>query len=314
LFNKELKMKEISVFISYSRKDSDFCKMLASKLEKNGVKVWIDTSQIDAGFVWRDEIAYAIAENDHFLVILSYHSRSSNEVKREIEHALNLSKSVIPIKIDDSDLPLSLNILHYLDFYMGEFNKTFDELIHLLFQKAVSNIKRTRPKLSLRDSKRKLTSQEIIKTIKNYDFFCVEADWTRQWHNPRGKGINNNFSLFGEKVVYDKTTGLYWQRMGSEERYSLYSAKSYVMNLNNCTFGGLRVWRLPTFEEAMSLLKPQKNKNLLYINRLFDFKQEAILTSDESIQYDSYLVVSFIGGGLGLSIGDSFFVRAVCSS
>lgn len=306
-------MKQISVFISYSRKDSDFCNMLASKLRKNGVIVWVDTAQIEVGYEWRDEIAHAIENNEFFLVILSYYSRNSIEVKREIQHALNLSKVIIPIKIDDSDPPLSINILHHLDFYIGKFNEKFDELIHLLFHNAVSNEKRMKYAVFLRNSMRKLTSQEIISAVLKYDFFCVKTKWTRQWHNPKGKGINSDFSLFGEKVVHDKTTGLYWQRSGSEERYNLYSAKSYVMNLNKSTFGGFRVWRLPTVEEGMSLLRPQENNENLYMDGLFDSRQVAIWTSDESIQYDSNLVVSFIGGGLGLSIGDSFLVRAVCS-
>lgn len=52
-----------------------------------------------------------------------------------------------------------------------------------------------------------------------------------------------------------------------------------IKKLNQNGFAGFSDWRLPTLEEAMSLMEPRK-KNDLYINPIFDSKQRRIWTTD----------------------------------
>ena len=50
------------IFISYSRKDTEFTDKLAESLESRGLNVWIDRGDIIAGDQWRRQIVDAIEE------------------------------------------------------------------------------------------------------------------------------------------------------------------------------------------------------------------------------------------------------------
>jgi len=70
---------------------------------------------------------------------------------------------------------------------------------------------------------------------------------------PRHK-VDNRFSLTAnDDVVFDRSTGLYWDRSGSAELYSWQQAAEYVLSLNEQGYGGHRHWRLPTVNELFSI-------------------------------------------------------------
>ncbi len=58
-------------------------------------------------------------------------------------------------------------------------------------------------------------------------------------------------------------------------------ARQWIDALNQKGYAGFKDWRLPTLEEAMSLMEPRKNKNYLYIDPIFDATQRWIWTSDQ---------------------------------
>ncbi|MCF6148673.1 MAG: DUF1566 domain-containing protein [Candidatus Kuenenia sp.] len=86
-------------------------------------------------------------------------------------------------------------------------------------------------------------------------------------------------SLNGDYVVIDHATGLMWHQSGSSDYVSWNSAKDWIRNLNNRGYAGYQDWRLPTLEEAVSLLEPNKTNNL-YIDPVFDDKQWGIWSGD----------------------------------
>lgn len=92
--------------------------------------------------------------------------------------------------------------------------------------------------------------------------------------------IDNEYKLQGN-VVCDKVTGLTWQQSGSGFLVEFDDAKTYIARLNQENFAGCRDWRLPTLEEAKSLLEPIRNiHSVLYIDPIFDNKLIRIWTSD----------------------------------
>ncbi|NUM78266.1 DUF1566 domain-containing protein, partial [candidate division KSB1 bacterium] len=102
--------------------------------------------------------------------------------------------------------------------------------------------------------------------------------------NPDGKGIKHQYEIVkrhGEKLVVDHATGLTWQQSGSEGRINYFAAEKYILDLNNQNFGGCNDWRLPTLEEAMALMETKKNKDGLYIYKVFDENQRWIWTSSK---------------------------------
>ncbi len=98
------------IFISYSRKDSDFVDTLIGKLEEREFDVWLDREDIGGGAAWRAEISRAIRECDAFVVVLSTHSVDSINVTKELALADQHKRRIIPILIEDCEIP---DEMHY---------------------------------------------------------------------------------------------------------------------------------------------------------------------------------------------------------
>ncbi len=113
------------------------------------------------------------------------------------------------------------------------------------------------------------------------------------------KNSYENKSENGDNVVIDHATGLIWQQSGSDEVLDLPKAEQWIIDFNDKGYAGYSDWRLPTVEEAISLLEPGRNTSNLYIDPVFDTKQTGIWTGDKNTR-DSYLkgawCVRFDGG------------------
>ncbi|MBL7050379.1 MAG: DUF1566 domain-containing protein [Nitrospira sp.] len=106
------------------------------------------------------------------------------------------------------------------------------------------------------------------KSYAGFDGYCTIN------HRYDPKSINE------DKVVMDYTTGLMWHHSGSETIMNWNKAKDWIMNLNSSGYAGYQDWRLPTVEEAASLLEPSKS-NDLFIDPVFSNMQEYFWTGDE---------------------------------
>ena len=80
-------------------------------------------------------------------------------------------------------------------------------------------------------------------------------------------------------TVSDLTTGRMWQRGGSEIN-SIRTIQKWVAELNRTGFAGYHDWRLPTFEEALSLAVKKKNSRELYLHPCFSVAQPFVFTVD----------------------------------
>ena len=85
------------IFISYSRKDKDFVKILHSELTKLNRDVWVDWEDIPPIVDWYQEIMMAIESTDNFIFILSSDAVDSQPCRAEIEYAVKHQKRLIPI-------------------------------------------------------------------------------------------------------------------------------------------------------------------------------------------------------------------------
>jgi hypothetical protein len=98
-------------------------------------------------------------------------------------------------------------------------------------------------------------------------------------YNPEGSTegylVDNGDGL----TVTDLTTKLMWQRGGSEIN-SIRTIQKWLEELNREDFAGHNDWRLPTFEEALSLAVKTKNSWELYLHPCFSAAQPFIFTSD----------------------------------
>jgi hypothetical protein len=87
-------------------------------------------------------------------------------------------------------------------------------------------------------------------------------------------------------------------------------AENYIRELNKKGVAGYNDWRLPTLEEAMSLMELSKKNGDLYIDPVFDKTQRWIWTADKFPAGVAW-VVGFYGGHCLYGLYVSRYVRAV---
>ncbi|MDD4651114.1 MAG: tetratricopeptide repeat protein [Methanothrix sp.] len=110
------------VFISYSHKDSPFILKLAEYLRNFRISIWIDNRNLDGGQIWNEEIKKALQECNYFLIALSAYSEKSEEVKKELDAALSSGRAIVPIMIEDCNIPVEIGSLQCIDFKKRDLN------------------------------------------------------------------------------------------------------------------------------------------------------------------------------------------------
>ncbi len=165
-------------------------------------------------------------------------------------------------------------------------------------------------KITFREEPSTLSMLEIGNMLHKNDFFDnVE--------NINARGFINQYeekTIKNCKVVIDNASGLMWQHSGSANSMKFNDAKIWVKHLNSQTFAEYSNWRLPTIEEAMSLIENKKSNKSLYINLVFNEKQCWIWTSDIKRGDFSVWIISFACGIFDCDPPGYFnYIRAVRS-
>ena len=91
------------VFLSYSRKDTEFVREIFDVLNARQREAWIDLHAIDYSAKWWDEICSGIDGADNFVLFVSQNSLESWFCHREIHYALEHKKRIIPFLIASVD-------------------------------------------------------------------------------------------------------------------------------------------------------------------------------------------------------------------
>ncbi len=109
-----------NVFISYSRQDFNVVDKVTEALSGNGINYWIDREGLEPGVTFPDKIANSIKDCDVFLFLSSENANASPWTLREISMAIDLGKTVLPVKLDHSayapSVALYLSPLQYVDW------------------------------------------------------------------------------------------------------------------------------------------------------------------------------------------------------
>jgi len=106
-----------SAFISYSRRDQEFVRALDDALVGRGFRVWVDWEDIPYGADFPSAILDNIEQNDTFLFVLSPDSLASEWCGKELAHAEENKKRIMPVVCRDVDLahvPSALGHLNWL--------------------------------------------------------------------------------------------------------------------------------------------------------------------------------------------------------
>ena len=112
---------------------------------------------------------------------------------------------------------------------------------------------------------------EITGILKKWGFFDTE-------YNPDGNFKNEFVAGDDSAILIDQKTSLMWQR-GGLDIGSIRAMQRGIGELNEQRFAGFCDWRLPTMEEAMSLMDSQKNQKGVYLNPVFSKEQPFIFVA-----------------------------------
>jgi len=128
-------------------------------------------------------------------------------------------------------------------------------------------------KVHLRSRAAAFPEQDVAALVKSHDFFDGQR-------NPGGSFagclVDNGDAL----TVSDLKTGLMWQRGGCDITTNR-NVQKYVQGLNDRKLAGFSGWRLPTMEEALSLVRPQRNEKGLHLHPCFSREQPFIFLADQ---------------------------------
>lgn len=131
--------EEPFVFVSYAHKDGYLVYPEIKALHDSGVRIWFDGG-IDPGNEWPEDIARALSKAQMFLVFITPSSVESQNVRNEINYAINKKKSFLAVHLKETQLPGGLElrmgdiqaILKYRmteDNYNKKLLSTFSEIV-----------------------------------------------------------------------------------------------------------------------------------------------------------------------------------------
>ncbi|PLX68170.1 MAG: hypothetical protein C0603_08670 [Denitrovibrio sp.] len=127
-----------SIFLSHNSKDKPWVRALAERLITDNVVVWLDEAEINIGDSLIDKISEGIREMKYVAAIISKNSVGSSWVQKEISIAMSKEISgrqvtVLPLVIDDCELPVSLSDKLYADFKNpDDFEESYDKLLRTI--------------------------------------------------------------------------------------------------------------------------------------------------------------------------------------
>jgi len=132
--------KEKVVFISYNTADKSVAKEIAMFLVSEGINVWFDEWKISPGDSIVEEIQKGLENCSAFILIWSKNAAESKWVRKEVESALtraiqNNIPKIIPIKLDETDLPVFLQGIRYIKWRGGSEEDRLDIIYSITGEK-----------------------------------------------------------------------------------------------------------------------------------------------------------------------------------
>jgi hypothetical protein len=137
---KVKKSSKPRIFLSYAREDEDKALNLCKKLEESGFTTWLDIVNLEPGDNWVESIRSAIHQSDFFVPLISRNTKDKRGyLQKELKLALDLLEErkkagikIVPVRLEESDVPEPLAQFHWLDIYQNEgfekLKETFDKV------------------------------------------------------------------------------------------------------------------------------------------------------------------------------------------
>ncbi len=119
--------KKLLVFLSHASEDKPRVRKLCKRLRDDGFDPWLDEERLVPGQDWNLEIQQALRESQAILLCFSKLSvAKEGYIQREYKKAMDLQEEkpagtiyVIPLRLDDCQVPFSIRELQYVDYPDG---------------------------------------------------------------------------------------------------------------------------------------------------------------------------------------------------
>ncbi|MBN1606766.1 MAG: toll/interleukin-1 receptor domain-containing protein [Polyangiaceae bacterium] len=213
------------IFISYSSKDRRRVRRLAARLRDDGQRVWFDEWSVLPGDFISLKIERGLEQSNALVLCMSEHMFASSWAIYERHIALfrdpcNDQRRIIPLRLDDAEIPPSLKIFRYVDW-----RRESDEQYALLLQALPSTSQAPEssgksagayPDLEACLRRRDLS----LHRVDGYLEICRSPGW-RGWTRSQVRfehaGDYKPFEQFEEVLKRHRTDG------GSKPRYGLHA-------------------------------------------------------------------------------------------
>ena len=137
----------------------------------------------------------------------------------------------------------------------------------------------------LRWQYKSLNEQEISAMLDAKNIFDAER-------NPAGN-FRHQYEIknaAGLRLIFDRATKLVWTRQHNLVKMNLEKTKDWIESLNHAGYGGVSSWRLPTVEEAASLLAKNPDEDKIFLDAIFGEDIKSIWTGDSLTESRSWIV------------------------
>jgi len=313
-------MSSNTIFISYSRKDSDFVAKFTKNLREAGANLWLD-KQIKPGGHWDSSIESALDTCQDVLLVLSKNSVDSNNVMDEVSYALEKKKRVIPIKIEECDVPFRLRRIQHIDYHLDEvkgmeillqaLNLNLDKSstkIEPAIKKSVVEPKKDKPKIvetpvipkkevvveknELKPKKKGVAKYVIGAFIVIIALLYFTSGNEPDTTLPEETSISTNKTNDIEETVSDSND---WNRI--KESIDISDFQIHLKNFPDCSHvneanGLIQVLQDVADEEKEWYRAVSKDNATDYLNYIMDYKKEGIFYKDALEKLDDFFVSS----------------------
>ncbi len=157
-----------SVFLSHNSKDKPWVRALAERLMADDVVVWLDEAEINIGDSLIDKIAEGIKEMKFVAAIISNNSVESSWVQKEISIAMSKEVAgrkvtVLPLVIDDCELPPSLSDKLYADFTDPDnFEASYEKLLRAIgIKRSDKSIQEQKKSAPIKTESKSIAANEV---------------------------------------------------------------------------------------------------------------------------------------------------------
>ncbi|MDX1981215.1 MAG: DUF1566 domain-containing protein [Bryobacteraceae bacterium] len=321
--------EEVTVFISYRRDDTGpHAGRLHDRLSEwfGSENVFRDIDDIEPGQDFTQVLAETVGRSNALVVLigarwLSPRLASPDDfVRREIAMAMGRGIPVFPVLVDGGRMPAAgelpadlqpLALRQALEITDARYHEDTGRLITAL-EGRTPNRKATRrmllaaaslliattgawmyqssqtapaQTLRLRSGGATVSREQLNAAVMRHNFYAKSVN------ESGGAQSQLERQVKGEAVVViDRATGLMWQQGGSRRGLDHAGAAAVVNAANTSKLAGFDDWRLPTAEEALSLMT-RKQQDGFYLDPLFDrMAAPFVWTSDRHSEGKGWVV------------------------